>query len=240
MGCRSGSFDAELTAARVARVDLTPWPGVVCANAGRLPFADGSMDLVVANHSLEHFVDLDGAVREMGRVVKRSGSVFVSVPDANTWTDRVYGWQADGGGHVNAFTDAAALGSYLAERTGLPLRAAVTLHSGYSYLHRAHGGRRPRRIALAGGGCEWTLQAGCYLFRVLDRRLGTRLSVYGWAFYLGAAVAPEAPWRNVCVRCGAGHAGDWLRESGRAERWVLWRRYACVKCGTWNLFTEDR
>lgn len=46
-------------------------------------FADGSMDLVVSHHSLEHdgCGEADGFIREAYRVLKPGGSLLVFVPD---------------------------------------------------------------------------------------------------------------------------------------------------------------
>jgi ubiquinone/menaquinone biosynthesis C-methylase UbiE len=46
-------------------------------DAGRLPFADGSFDAVIANDSLEHFADPEAALRELARVVGPGGSIFL-------------------------------------------------------------------------------------------------------------------------------------------------------------------
>jgi len=78
--------------------------------------------------------------------------------------------------------------------------------------------------------------------RALDRKLGTRLSVYGWSFYFGSARPPEPPedWINVCVRCGSGHSVSFLREraavspSPRSAEW-----YRCPACGGLNLLSRE-
>jgi len=244
LGCQHGSFAVSATQARVVRVDLSHSDVVagnfVCSDAAALPFSGGCFDLIVANHSLEHFPDLDGVLREMAVVVKPGGALFVSVPDASTLTDIVYRWLGDGGGHVNPFTDATHLSDRISSATGLPLRSTRVLHSGLSFLNRKNCSRMPRRTLLIGGGYEFTLQIATYLFRWSDRLLGTRLSVYGWAFCFGPEVAgEETPQANVCVRCGSGHSAAWLVESGLVRRFLLWRRYRCPGCSTWNLFTRE-
>jgi SAM-dependent methyltransferase len=205
-----------------------------------LPFAADSVDLVVANHSLEHFEDLDGAVREIGRIVKCGGALFVSVPDASTLTDRIYRWLGRGGGHVNAIVDPIEFADYIQARTGLPWQATRVLYSGLSFLNRKNCARRQRKLWLAGGGFEFTLQAATYGFRLLDRIFGTRLSIYGWAFYFGGLpFAVEEPWTNVCVRCGAGAGSVWLEGSGAVQKFVLVPYYRCSACDAVNLFTRD-
>jgi len=62
-----------LQLARQAGVDCA-----VCADAGRLPFADGSFDAVFVGYGLRNFPDLPGAVREIERVT-RPGGMLVSL-----------------------------------------------------------------------------------------------------------------------------------------------------------------
>lgn len=50
----------------------------VCADAGLLPFADGSFDAVFVGYGLRNFPDLAGAVREIERVT-RPGGMLVSL-----------------------------------------------------------------------------------------------------------------------------------------------------------------
>jgi len=64
LGSGPGSFAAELYPwLRIIRLDAefpSPVPdgGFVQANAGQLPFADGSFKAIVSNHSLEHMAEL--------------------------------------------------------------------------------------------------------------------------------------------------------------------------------------
>jgi ubiquinone/menaquinone biosynthesis C-methylase UbiE len=51
-------------------------------NAMALPFADGSIDLVLCQHGLQFFPDRAGAVREMHRVLKAGGRAAVIVLQA--------------------------------------------------------------------------------------------------------------------------------------------------------------
>jgi len=57
------------------------------ASAESLPFADGSFDLVISNHVLEHVADRRRAVREMHRVLSAGGHNVCVVP---TRADRLY------------------------------------------------------------------------------------------------------------------------------------------------------
>jgi SAM-dependent methyltransferase len=46
----------------------------------RFPYPDASFDLVAASHVLEHLVDRDHCLREIDRVLKPGGLVFIAVP----------------------------------------------------------------------------------------------------------------------------------------------------------------
>lgn len=80
--------------------------------------------------------DIDAVLREIGRVVRREGGIYVAVPDASTITDRIYRWVYHGGGQVNAFRSAGELTSRIGEATGLPLAAVKTLRSPLWFLER--------------------------------------------------------------------------------------------------------
>ncbi len=81
-GCGRGHL-ADLIARRdpgrtVVGADLAPprgdWPSnlrFVEGWLGRLPFADNSFDTVVCTHTLEHILDLNGAVADLRRIARR-------------------------------------------------------------------------------------------------------------------------------------------------------------------------
>lgn len=67
------------------------WQGryqVAEANAERLPFADNSFDVVTCTHSFHHYPDQVRAAREMHRVLRPGGRLFISEGDR----DRLWGW----------------------------------------------------------------------------------------------------------------------------------------------------
>lgn len=232
LGCDEGSFPAEHTKATTVRVDRdVPRRrdgAFVQGDAGRLPFADGSFAAVISNHSLEHFDELDAVLREIGRVVRRDGALFVAVPDASTLTDRIYRWLGRGGGHVNRFTRAEDVALAIERGTGLRHVATKTLWSSLSFLNRRCAPRPlPKRLWLVGGGFEAVLRGYVRLSRRMDRWLGTRTGVYGWAFYFGEGYGPveTEAWPNVCIRCGSG-----FPKAVFPCRW----EYRCPKCGARN------
>jgi SAM-dependent methyltransferase len=249
LGCAEGSFPPEATSATVVRLDReAPKKSgdrrrIVQSDAARLPFADQTFDAVISNHSLEHFDDLSGSLREIRRVLSPSGSLFVAVPDASTLTDKLYRWLGRGGGHVNAFASSRETAASIERATGLPLIATRTLCSSLSFLNRRHSPRpAPRRLLLLGGGYEWSLFLYVWLSRRLDRLLKARTSVYGWAFYFGNIVESiqTATWVNVCIRCGSGFSAASLISQARARSGFPGLRiYRCPQCEAINPFAED-
>lgn len=248
LGAGGGSFPAERDDLNVVRVDALMRPvravgAWVLADAAQLPFASGCYDLVVSNHSLEHFLRLEEAVREAGRVVRAGGALYVAVPDATTLTDRIYRWMGRGGGHVNPFRSSEEVVSLVVRLTGLPHRTTTLLYTSLCFLN-AHNfvTRPPRKIALFAFGNEGFLVLLTWVLRVLDRYLGTRLSQYGWAFRFGGAGVPETVESsvNVCVRCGSGHSGAYLSKLGTVRRaLVFFQAYRCPACGALNILTPD-
>jgi hypothetical protein len=197
---------------------------------------------VIANHSLEHFGLLDESLREVGRVIVHPGYFYAAVPDASTLSDRLYRWLGRGGGHVNPFTDVVTLEQRIALIAGLRAVGRRTLHTSFSFLNRrAMRARPPLRLMLLGGGREGWVRAWSYFFRLLDRGLGTRASIYGWALYFGEDPDVETqPWTNVCVRCGSAEAAASLesgRKTGRGRLGIP--QYRCAACGALNYFTKD-
>ncbi|MGD0297223.1 MAG: class I SAM-dependent methyltransferase [Bryobacteraceae bacterium] len=248
LGSRAGSFDASLYPVRAVRLDLEiPSRGARCdfvqADAASLPFPDATFDAVISNHSLEHFERLEMALQELGRVVRPSGSIFIAVPDASTFSDKLYRWLGRGGGHVNAFRSRTELIALVERHTGLHFAGGRLLISSLSILnHNNLAGRAPRKMLLLGGGREGLLGLWSLISRLSDRWLHMRLSLYGWALYFGTLdeTLDTSTWSNVCVRCGSGASSAWLEQLGivKRNRWML-RSYACPSCGAPNIFTRD-
>ncbi len=247
LGSGSGSFDSKMGPFIAIRADLDqpsrPAPNLARADAARLPFPDHSFDAVISNHSLEHFHDLAGSLAEMGRVLKPTGALYIAVPDASTFSDRLYRLLARGGGHVNPFTSALELARDIQRATGLTHVDTRTLCTSFCYLNRSNPRIcGPRRFLLVGGGTEISLHLFTYLARLSDRFFGTRLGVYGWALYFGNFAVPVDTdvWTNVCIRCGSGAQSEWLRSLNLVHRRFLMKVYRCPNCGTTNQFFEDR
>jgi SAM-dependent methyltransferase len=251
LGALTGSFPTNYCpGVVVVRVDLElPAPGTcegfVQADAGCLPFPDRCFDAVVANHSLEHIRGLSAALGEIGRVVCPDGSLFVAVPDASTFSDRLFRWiYQDDSGHINPFCSADTLAADITRATGLKLAAARALYSSFEYLNRYYfPARTSWRLRAVGNGNRGCIVWLSYATRLFDRVFHTRASAYGWAFYFGniREQIEQGSWSNVCVGCGAGHPASGLLDSNLVRRhWLIFEAYSCPACGSLNLFTRDK
>jgi SAM-dependent methyltransferase len=248
LGAGPGSFRTDREDLVVVRLDLEVPASrnggcYVSADAAKMPFASAAFDLVVSNHSLEHFAELEPTVRETGRVMRPGGTLYIAVPNAATLTDRIYRWLARGGGHVNPFRKPEEVISLVNRLAGLPHGGTRILYSSLSFLN-AHNFRTrpPRKILLFANGNERVLAILVWSLRLIDRHIGTRLSQYGWSFYFGASPAPHTDqnWVNVCVRCGSGHSEGFLKKKGAVpplQGWFKW--YRCPMCKCWNVLTYE-
>ncbi|QQG46210.1 MAG: class I SAM-dependent methyltransferase [Candidatus Niyogibacteria bacterium] len=82
----------------VINVDIERHPGVkVVADAAKLPFKNDSVDAIIAESLLEHILDPGAVVKEIHRVLKIGGIVYITTPfiigfhsspnDYYRWTD---------------------------------------------------------------------------------------------------------------------------------------------------------
>ncbi|MEO5616584.1 MAG: class I SAM-dependent methyltransferase [Candidatus Eisenbacteria bacterium] len=118
---------------RVARADLA-----------RLPFRDASFDLTVCHYVLEHVTELDACCDELVRVTRAGGVLYLSVPRAASFDDRLYrfaGYFAKYAlmkfgkriEHQQRFDLDGLLGPF--ERRGLRLAAHAFVPAGFSWMN---------------------------------------------------------------------------------------------------------
>jgi ubiquinone/menaquinone biosynthesis C-methylase UbiE len=101
VACGRGGFVSELTraGARVTGCDFSAsalrvtqgkmqrilsdgnLPALVQGDAQKLPFADSSFDAVISCETIEHVPDAWAPLREMHRVTRRSGRLFLTTPN---------------------------------------------------------------------------------------------------------------------------------------------------------------
>lgn len=208
----------------------------VSADAGRMPFASQSFDLVVSNRLEEQ------TLFEIGRVLRSGGTLFLVVRDASTLTARIYRWLSGSGREVTDFRSTGQIIGLVQSVTGLKCRGTRVLFSGLSFLNAHNVTRPPKRLLLFANGNEKFLAVLTWALRTADLLFGTRLSQYGWEFYFGNAAPLDSAewWSNVCVRCGSGHSQAFLRRRTAVHRALrFWESYRCPECGGWNLLTRD-
>jgi malonyl-CoA O-methyltransferase len=108
---------AMLRGARTRAPRLARWRGrraFVCADAERLPLADGCIDMVISNLMLQWCNDLDAALRELRRVLRPDGLLMFTSFGPDTLRELRASWAGvDGYSHVNAFIDMHDVGDAL-------------------------------------------------------------------------------------------------------------------------------
>jgi SAM-dependent methyltransferase len=113
---------------RYLATDLRALPNVdFASDAGRLPIADGAVDLVLSLELLEHVPDPGAVLREIARILKPGGTAIVSVPstvprhdDHDYWRFTAQGLEQLGSttfehGEVHVFGGTFEALGYLAE-----------------------------------------------------------------------------------------------------------------------------
>lgn len=93
---------ANKTIPEAIGIDVKPVTDVQCSGDDLAAFGDGSVDFIIARHSLEHFIDPVQALAEWRRVLKPGGKMVVVLPDH----ERIdtMGPAMNAGDHLHAFT----------------------------------------------------------------------------------------------------------------------------------------
>jgi len=122
VGCGTGEFLAAASDAghRVTGLDLSqeavtyarrrhPGLDVRCATLDSDDLRPESFDVVAGFHVLEHVADPVGLLRQMTRLLRPGGLVYVRVPNLDTWFRHVLGrnWWGFSVEHAGHFTDAS-------------------------------------------------------------------------------------------------------------------------------------
>ena len=122
-------FEAgEITADRLA--------GVLRGDATRLPFRDGSFDVIVTSEVLEHIQDDVTALAELSRVLKPGGTFAATVP---SWFPEKVNWMLSDEYHA-PFVEGGHVRIYSSTELRAKVRAAGLAVIG---SHRSHGLHSP-------------------------------------------------------------------------------------------------
>lgn len=80
--------------------------GFVCGDAERLPFADGSFDVIFSSLTLQWCTDPDGTFAELRRILRPGGLLMFTTLGPDTLKELRASWAAaDSDVHVNTFLD---------------------------------------------------------------------------------------------------------------------------------------
>jgi SAM-dependent methyltransferase len=254
LGCGSGSLRAQLAGHNVFGADLDAGELArsrdlrgVCAWSNSLPFASQSFRFVICHHSMEHFADAEGAIREIRRVLEPGGRLFVTIPEGVSFSDRLYRFLFCGGDHFQRFTFESLVAA-VESGADLHLAGWKELSTSFTWMEKRSfvpapigrlPGPLPRRMRRLGLLPAWLLDAARILLnvgsRLADRLFSTSLSRYGWAFAFGPDVVTpqeEPGTLNVCMACGSGIDGASAVRVGLLL-------YRCPDCARLNVFFGD-
>lgn len=111
---RAATRRMPLPMARWLPNPFAPVPRQVCADARRLPLAEGSVDVIFSNLCLQWVEDLGAVLNGFRRVLKPHGLLLFSTFGPDTlWELRDAFAQTDDVPHVSPFMDVAAVGDAL-------------------------------------------------------------------------------------------------------------------------------
>jgi SAM-dependent methyltransferase len=82
-GATAIGIDIDVPGLAAASANLDGGISFVCTDGERLPFPEGSVDIVVFNHIYEHVVDADGVMREIVRILAPGGLAYLGL--GNKW-----------------------------------------------------------------------------------------------------------------------------------------------------------
>jgi SAM-dependent methyltransferase len=122
-GASVWGVDLSTTALAKAH-DIYGFP-VAAAEATRLPFADGSFDLVLSTEVIEHVLDPDLMIAEMRRVSR--GTVLVTTPVSQSADEHEPDYDLQAEGHINNFDPVTVRRLFGEEATFGSFRCNATL-----------------------------------------------------------------------------------------------------------------
>lgn len=223
LGCGSGTVPYEsfphlqfVAADQYVHTETVQWPAnaaLALADAERLPWRDGTFDAGICNFVFEHFADPVSALRELDRVIRIGGLLYISVPRATSLQDRLYRYVIKGGGHLQRYSMQSFLQMVYSE-TGFKMEGFADATGGFTWMRELPYGEPLRRLLFrsfrlwreATGRDPLAASDFLFLFRLAPR--------------LGYKVISE-----VCSQCGDSHD----LPVGAADSWV------CPGCGYENV-----
>jgi ubiquinone/menaquinone biosynthesis C-methylase UbiE len=102
LGCGEGSFNYYSYPCKIIGIDVNLSGKVlrqdqdrlqyIEADASLIPLKNGSIDAVICNNTLEHFVDYRKALSEIQQILNRAGLLWVAIADGHGLSDILYRW----------------------------------------------------------------------------------------------------------------------------------------------------
>jgi SAM-dependent methyltransferase len=143
LGCGPGTFNyAQFPEMRIRAIDekiderVKDFPSHARFTQGvasAIPARDGVFDLAIVNFAFEHFPDAVAALREVERVTRDGGCVWISMPNAGSFEDQLYRNLYSGGGHLQRPSFEWFL-RRVYENTSLKLISYLELPAGFTFL----------------------------------------------------------------------------------------------------------
>lgn len=220
VGCGAGTIRyASYPNIRFVGLDLYPdsetvhWPdtaNLILGSSEDLPVQSVLFDGIVANFVFEHFDNPARTLQELDRVARPGCFLYLSIPRAASWHDRLYRSALKGGGHVQRY-DLGSLLTLVYRNSRFKLDAIRPLQSGFTWLQ--HVPMRDTIYNLLFGAFQVWGKAG---FHPLDH------GDYQLLFYCGQQPG-YLPIVHCCGDCGA----EFRNPAGL--------NWTCVVCGFENL-----
>lgn len=244
-GCGPGSWPYALRPdLEITGFDLKFPPGppakanhvrVFRSDLARLPLRDGSFDLTVCHYVLEHVTELDACCDELVRVTKPGGALYLSVPRAASFDDRLYrfaGYFAKYAllklgkriEHQQRFDFGGLLERF--EKRGMRLIARASVPAGFSWMNDPR--TKPLQGAFTAALAALHRAAGIDLARDANFVLSFRREPPA----AGAELPAPRRVTNVCRECGE------LAIVAPPRPWP--RTWTCPWCGKPNPFGRPR
>ncbi len=168
-------------------------PHCVCGDQDALPLADGSVDLIYSNVSLQWSNDLEQTFRELLRVLRPGGLLMFTTFGPDTLKELRGAWgSVDGYSHVNPFPDMHDVGDALVKsRFAEPVMDVDRMVLTYGKVEGlmrdlkmlgAHNVTSGRRRGLTGKGSMEAMKAAYEVYRVKGCLPASYEVVYGHAW----------------------------------------------------------
>jgi SAM-dependent methyltransferase len=228
LGCGGGTFDyRRFPHLRICALDehvhekVEQFPSNVCfkqESAIRISEPDERFDLVLVNFAFEHFPAAAACLREIDRVTRDGGRVWLSTPNAGSFEDQLYRNLYAGGGHLQR-PGFEWLIRALYENTSLVLISYQELPAGFTFLGDSEALRH----------LTWALVDALRRTVGVDARIRS-----GYVLILQKFVASGPAFvehARCCSLCGSPDSA--VRESAAASEVQRW---TCSTCGGINEF----